>query len=130
MRYCSICGNRINDGTLFCPKCGNRVGVVVNVQQQHSHPFEQQKPFKPDSNLVFAIVTTCLFCVPLGLYAIILANKVDYYYDLGEYEKAEMTAKDAKKWSIIGMVGGFFVQVLIFIILYICITIGVIAEEL
>jgi len=120
MPYCSNCGNTISNETLFCPKCGSRVGVVINVQQQYGQSFQQQeqKPFKPNSNLAFAIVTTCLCCVPLGVYAIILANKVDSLYYLGEYEKAEMTAKDAKKWSIIGMACGFFFQ-MICIIVYI-----------
>lgn len=128
MAYCSICGNIISDGTLFCPKCGNRVGVIASVQQQYCLPFEKQrqKPFRPNSNLAFAILTTLLFCVPLGIYAIILANKVDSLYDMGEYEKAEMTAKDAKKWSIIGMVGGVFAQIVCVIII---ITMIFFAEE-
>ena len=106
MPYCSKCGNIINNDTLFCPKCGSRVGVVVNVQQQQIPQFQQneQKPFKPNSNLALAILTTCFCCVPIGIYAIFSANKVDSLYYQGEYQKAEMAAQDAKKWSIIGIV--------------------------
>ncbi len=120
MPYCSICGNKVNVRSLFCPKCGNRVGVVVNVQQEYSQSFQQQqqKSFKPNSNMAFAIFTTCLCCIPFGIYAIILASKVERLYDMGEYEMAEMTARDVKKWSIIGMVSGFLVQ-MTFLIIYI-----------
>lgn len=109
MPYCSNCGNVINDKSLFCPKCGKRVAVVINIQRQDNQPFQQneQKPFKPNSNMILAILTTVLCCVPLGVYAITLANSVDTLYYSGEYQKAEMAAQDAKKWSIIGIVIGF-----------------------
>lgn len=106
MVYCSNCGHQIKNNSLFCPKCGNRVGVTINVQKQYSQPFQlqEQKPFKPNSYMAFALLTTFGFCLPIGLYAVTLANKVDGLYYSGEYEKAEMVAKDAKKWSIIGLV--------------------------
>ena len=122
MPYCSCCGNIINDDTLFCPKCGNRVGVVLNVQWQQFQSFSQQeqKPFKPNSNMAFAILSTCLCCVPTGVYAIVLASKVDRLYYTGEYEKAEMVAADAKKWSIVGMVISltFWIVYIIIVIIF------------
>lgn len=30
MRYCSQCGNRVNDGDKFCPNCGNDLLFNVN----------------------------------------------------------------------------------------------------
>ena len=122
MPYCNNCGSYITDSSLFCSKCGQRVGVVLKVQQQQ--PFQsvdrqQNKPFKPNSNIALAIITTVVCCVPIGIYAIILANRVETLYYDGEYEKAEMTAQDVKKWSIIGMVIsalGFFAYIIILII--------------
>ena len=126
MAYCSNCGSQIGNGSLFCPCCGSRVGVILNVQRQSLQPFEQQrhKPFKPNSNMAFAIVTTCLCCVPFGIYAIIMANKVDTLYDMGEYEKAEMAANDAKKWSIIGMISGLIVELISIVYLILAFAIG------
>lgn len=98
MPYCSKCGTIIDNDTLFCPKCGSRVGVVVNVQQQQIQQFQKngQKPFKPNSNMTFAIITTVLCCVPFGIYAIIQANKVDTLYYLGEYKKQRWLLKMQK----------------------------------
>ena len=128
MPYCSKCGTIIDNNTLFCPKCGSRVGVVVNVQQQQIQQFQKngQKPFKPNSNMTFAIITTVLCCVPFGIYAIIQANKVDTLYYLGEYKKAEMAAQDAKKWSIIGIVTSFVGCILYILII---LVLGIIGGE-
>lgn len=32
--YCSKCGNEINEGSLFCPKCGEKVDTRVNNDEQ------------------------------------------------------------------------------------------------
>lgn len=119
MAYCSNCGNYINDNALFCPKCGQRVAVVVKIQQQQislsdSH-HEQRKPPKPNSNVALAFLSTALCCFPIGVYALVLANKVDTLYYLGEYQKAEYTAEDAKKWSIIGIVCGAIGEIVLLI---------------
>ncbi len=45
-------------------------------------------------------------CWPVGIYAIICANKVDSLYNAGQYEEAVKQAADAKKWSIIGAAAG------------------------
>lgn len=51
-------------------------------------------PPKPNNNLIFAIFTTICCCLPLGIYAIILANKVNTYYMTNQYELAVATAND------------------------------------
>lgn len=112
MRFCSQCGNQLNDAAQFCPKCGNQVTTVSNNQQPQpaSQPqvqyvqAEPSRPIKPDSHMLLAILSTLFCCLPVGVYAIILASKVDGLYLMGEYEEAQMKADDAKKWSIIGMV--------------------------
>lgn len=122
MPYCSNCGTSVSEDTLFCPHCGQRVGVVLRVQQQYfSQPLERQhiRRIKPNSNMALAILTTVLCCVPLGVYAIILANRVDTLYYEGEYEKAEMTAQDVKKWSIVGMVVSAIAIFIYFVVLII-----------
>ena len=122
MKFCSQCGNQLNDAAQFCPKCGNQVATVSNGTQpqpqyvQQPQPATQpqvqyaqpgiQKPVKPDSYMIPAIITTICFCFPAGVYAIILASKVDSLYIAGMYEEAKAKADAAKDWSIYGIVAG------------------------
>ena len=57
---------------------------------------------KPDNYLVWAILSTVLCCLPLGIVAIIKASKVDSLWAQGLQDEAIQTAKDAKKWCIFG----------------------------
>ena len=122
MAYCSRCGAPINNQATFCPICGQRVGIVVRVQQQDyfQHPDQQvPKPFKPNSCMALAIFTT-MCCSPVfGLYAAFLANDVESLYYSGRYQEAEMKAADAKKWSIIGIVFGIVFDILLIIVMII-----------
>ena len=113
MAFCSNCGNQVDDGAKFCPKCGKTLSGSFASQQQPMNQGYQQpqyatqsntqsQPLKPDSNMVMAILSTIFCCLPTGIYAIILANKVDGLYYSGRYVEAEEAANGAKKWSIIG----------------------------
>lgn len=71
---------------------------------------------KPDDNLVWAILSTVLCCLPFGIVAIVKSCKVDSLWAAGQYAEAKQAADEAKKWSIISAVvfGGF---VLLYIII-------------
>ncbi len=73
---------------------------------------------KPDNNLVWAILSTVLCCLPLGIVAIIKSTKVNELWAQGDYEGAKKAAADAKKFAIWGaaIAGIFFVLYFIFII--------------
>lgn len=77
------------------------------------HPYSLGKP---DNNLVWAILSTVFCCLPLGIYSIILASKVNGLYYSGKYDEAQKTADEAKKWALIGAAIGFGVSVIFFII--------------
>ncbi len=66
---------------------------------------------KPDSNLVWAILTTLLCCLPFGIVAIVYASKVDSLYAAGQYAEAQQASDNAKKWSILAAVVGALVIV-------------------
>lgn len=112
MAFCANCGNQVNDGVAFCPKCGHAVNGAPNAQQQtvsaqqtaQTYQQPQQQPMKPDSNMILAILSTIFCCLPTGIYACILANKVDKLYYSQQYQEAEEASNGAKKWSIIGAV--------------------------
>lgn len=61
---------------------------------------------KPENNMIWAVLSTVLCCIPIGIYAIICANKVDELYKAGNVEEANKQAAEAKKWAIIGAVAG------------------------
>ena len=56
---------------------------------------------KPDNNLVWAILTTILCCLPFGIVAIVYAAKVDGLWYAGMYDAARDAAKKAGIWSIV-----------------------------
>ncbi len=74
---------------------------------------------KPDNNMIWAVLSTVMCCVPIGIYAIICANKVDELYNAGNVEEANRQAAEAKKWAIIaagvGAVGGFLYAIIMII---------------
>lgn len=61
---------------------------------------------KPDNNLVWAILTTVLCCMPLGIVAIIKASSVDSLWAGGHHQEAIEAAAAAKKWAMIGAGAG------------------------
>ena len=73
---------------------------------------------KPNNNLALAIFCTACCCLPAGVYAIIKANDVNNYYNMGQYELAEDAAAQAKKWSLIG-IGASAVICVLYILLYV-----------
>ena len=56
MAFCKNCGTQVNDGTKFCPKCGQAVDgepqqQVYQQPQYAAQPQQPQtQPLKPDSN--------------------------------------------------------------------------------
>ncbi len=66
----------------------------------------------PKNNLALAIFTTACCCLPIGIYAIILSNKVNTFFAAGQPELAEEYAAKAKQWSLIGIGVGLLCQIL------------------
>ena len=58
-------------------------------------------PPKPDSYLVWAVLSTLLCCVPLGIVAIVFAAQVDSKYAVGDFTGAQIASGRAKLWSIL-----------------------------
>ncbi|WNM23180.1 CD225/dispanin family protein [Demequina capsici] len=57
-------------------------------------------PQPPNNNLVWAILTTVLCCLPLGIVAIVKAAEVNSKWAAGDYAGAQASAEAAKKWSL------------------------------
>ena len=70
----------------------------------------------PPSNLVWAIVSTILCCLPAGIVAIVYACKVDNLYLMGDYQGAVEASHKARNWAIGGLIASvvfFFVYILV-----------------
>ena len=92
-------------------------------QQPYQQPYQQayqpvqQPPMKPDNYLVWAILSTILCCLPLGIVAIVYSSKVDGLYNQGDYAGAQEAADNAKKWAMWSAIISIVILVLYFIAL-------------
>lgn len=57
-------------------------------------------PPMPDNHLVWAILSTCMCCLPFGVVSIVYAAQVESLYLQGRYEEAFDKANKARKWAI------------------------------
>ena len=67
--------------------------------------------------MVWAILSTILCCMPLGVVAIIKASKVEQLWYQGFHAEAQRAADDAKKWSIYSAVSIGVLILLYFIVM-------------
>ncbi|MCC8170783.1 MAG: CD225/dispanin family protein, partial [Parabacteroides sp.] len=88
------------------PPPGNVQVTPPPVQPGTSGSSAQQPVEKPDSFLVWSILTTVLCCLPLGIVAIVYSTKVDPLWDKGQYTEAAEAAKNAKTFCILSLVFG------------------------
>lgn len=69
------------------------------------------QPVNSTPYVVFAILTTVLCCLPLGIASIVYASKINSLQNAGDYAGAQQAAKKAKTFAIIGAVVGLIVSV-------------------
>ena len=84
---------------------------------------QPQKPINGTTYLIFAIISTLLCCLPLGIVAIVYASKINSLQRSGDYAGAQNAAKKAKMFTIIGTVAALVVSIF-YIIFAIVIGIG------
>lgn len=94
-------------------------------QQQPTQP--QQQPYQPQyagqqpgngepcppTNLVWAIITTILCCLPAGVVAIVYATKVTNKYQAGDIEGAKRASETGAWWCIAAIILGIILQPLV-----------------
>ena len=83
--------------------------------QQANAP-QQPYPACPPTNMVWAIISTILCCIPLGIVAIIYANKVSKKYYEGDIAAAEHYSEVSAWWCIGTIVAGLALQPLVSLI--------------
>lgn len=79
--------------------------------------------FPPQSYLVWAILTTVLCCLPLGIVSIVYSSQVDTEWSRGNREAAYRKSKLAKNWAIASAAtsAGLLILYILFIV---CLGIG------
>lgn len=78
----------------------------------------------PDNHLVWAILSTVLCCLPLGIVSIIKSTKVKELWLQGDYAGAQKAADDAKKFAIWAAVAAVIVWVLYILLMVVGIAGG------
>lgn len=97
-------GNSFDDqSTRFTappPNYGNNANYG-NYGPQYAGQFGGNQPTgpKPDSHLVWAILTTIFCCLPFGVVSIVYASKVDSAWRMGQQMEAEESSRKAKNWA-------------------------------
>lgn len=70
----------------------------------------------PDNYLVWAILSTILCCLPLGIVSIVKAAEVNTKWAVGDHQGAMKSSADAKKFAIWSAVAAALVWVLYLLI--------------
>lgn len=56
----------------------------------------------PKTWLAESILVTIFCCLPFGIVGIVNSSKVESRFRAGDYEGADQSSADAKKWTMIG----------------------------
>ena len=69
---------------------------------QYGSPYGYQSPVgpPPDNYLVWAILSTVLCCLPLGIASIVFSNQVNSKWSMGDAAGAHESARKAKNFAI------------------------------
>lgn len=99
------------------PVMGKPVSAIEPVNQsQPSAPTGMPYPECPPTNMVWAIISTILCCIPLGIVAIVYASKVSKAYYEGNLDAARHYSEVSAWWCIAAIVGGIIMQPIVYLI--------------
>lgn len=94
------------------PAAAPAAAPVVLPAQQQPVPAQPEQELPP-TNLVWAIITTVLCCVPCGVVAILYASKVSSALQSGDFAAARSASEKGAWWCIGGIVAGIVFQPLL-----------------
>ncbi|MDE7426957.1 MAG: CD225/dispanin family protein [Muribaculaceae bacterium] len=105
------------------PVSAANYNMTTNAQPAYQ-PNNMQQPYmpKPESNLVWAILSTLFCCLPTGIAAIIFASKVDSMWAQGYYDEAVRYSRKARNWSLIGAIAAVVVSLLYFLLIIMAVS--------
>lgn len=83
---------------------------------------DNQNLRKPNSNLIWAILTTLFCCLPFGIVAIVKASQVDSHWYAGRYQAAYETSKSAGNWALAAALTSLLVVVIYIIVVFVIVS--------
>lgn len=92
---------------------------VHNAAPSYGNP-QPQAPngqVMPPNYLVWSILVTLLCCLPGGIVAIVYSTQVSSRFLQGDYEGANASSRNARKWAIISAVAGAVIGIIYAIII-------------
>lgn len=78
----------------------------------------------PPNYLAWAIVATVLFCLPLGVVAIVFASQVNGKYYAGDYAGAQDSSRKARLWSLWSTILGVLLWLVIVALAVVGVLVG------
>jgi len=90
-------------------------------QPSQPNPYGPNPAMKPNTNLVWAILTTLFCCLPFGIVSIVYAAKVDSLWYAGNYAAAQDASKKAGTWAIVSAASAVGIWI-IYLIVAVCIA--------
>lgn len=106
------------------PAVAEQAAPVAEQEVIQNPPYQPQQPYQPQNvggqpavdepcpptNLVWAIISTVLCCIPAGIVAIIYATKVSNKYRAGDIEGAKRASEVGAWWCIAAIILGIICQ--------------------
>ena len=77
----------------------------------------EQRPPMPPNYLAWSIAVTLLCCLVGGIVAIVYSTQVSSRFQQGDYEGANASSRNARKWAIISAVAGAVIGIIYAIII-------------
>lgn len=93
------------------------------MNDQIEQPAQTARQSPPPNYLVWAILTTILCCLPFGIVSIVYAAQVNSKWQMGDFEGAKLSSKNAKIWAWVS----FGVAIAVYIIWFLLALFGVVA---
>ncbi len=131
---CPNCGTSNLDNATICINCGRPLSGAASTPPPPQPPPQAASYTPPPSPrpasfggtppptgqipnyLVQSILVTLCCCLPLGIVAIIFSTQVNQKLAAGDYAGAMEASRNAKKWSLIGLISGIVVNVIVWVI--------------
>lgn len=84
--------------------------------QQPGQPYPSQPVAQPPNNyLVWAILSTVLCCLPLGVVSIVFSTQVNSKWAMGDVAGAQDASKKAKQFALWALIVGVVVEIVVVI---------------
>ena len=73
----------------------------------------------PKTWFVESVFVTCVCCLPFGIAGIINATKIENYFAMGDYERANYYSQQAKKWTLWGFFSSLTIMIVYLMVVFV-----------